>query len=370
VENRARKSFKPLSYSDAGVDIAAQDAAIESFKAAVERSHEAVEKSGAGRMLEGVGAFGAAFLPAIGGYADPVLVASTDGLGTKVLLHARFGTWELAGRDLVGTVLNDVLCSGARPLFLLDYIGWHGLAPAQLSAIVSGVASACADAGCALAGGELSEMRDVYKHGEFDLTGTGIGIVDRGRMLGASRVTEGSVILGLRSSGVHANGFTLVRKVVAGLPEEAWTAVSPEGSLAERLLRPTFCYASAMAALLGSPCGEGLQAAAHISGGGLVDNLPRVMPEGLGAVVDAQQVREAAGPIASLFDIIQTEAANAGLQISETEMHHVFNMGIGFALIAAPDLAFDVQAGLAAAGIPAGVIGTVCRSEVRFKWRQ
>src|SRR5205823_7982959 len=138
------------------------------------------------------------------------------------LLHARFGTWELAGRDLVGAVLNDVLCSGARPLFMLDYIGWHGLTPGELAAIVRGVAAGCAEAGCALVGGELAEMRDIYKAGDFDLTGTAVGLADRSALLGPDKVQTGSALLGLASSGVHANGFSLARRALADLSETDW----------------------------------------------------------------------------------------------------------------------------------------------------
>lgn len=358
----------PLSYADAGVDIAAQDSAIDAFKSAVAASHEQARLRGGGTVLAGVGAFGAAFLPALGNYRSPVLVSSTDGLGTKVLLHARFGTWELAGRDLVGTVVNDVICSGARPLFLLDYIGWSGLSPQQLAAIVGGVASACAEIGCALVGGELAEMRDIYKRGEFDLTGTVVGVVGHDRMLGAERVQAGSAILGLRSSGVHANGFSMVRRALEGLKEEDWTAGNAESSLATRLLQPTACYSNPLQALLESPIGPAVQAAAHISGGGIEGNLPRVLPGGLGAVVDKLELRHLAGPVAALFDIIRRHAAASGLEISESEMLRVFNMGAGFVLIVAPEAVGEAIALLQKQAVSARQIGSIRESAQALAW--
>lgn len=370
MDGGGRERARQLSYSEAGVDIEAQDRAIESFKAAVAASHEAARRGGAGSMLAGVGAFGAAFLPDLSRFKEPVLVSSTDGLGTKVLLHARFGTWELAGRDLVGTVINDVICSGARPLFMLDYIGWHGLSPAQLSEIVGGVARGCAEIGCALAGGELAEMRDIYKRGDFDLTGTAVGAVDRDRLLGPERVRPGSAIIGLRSSGIHANGFSLVRKALAGLSEEQWQGQGPAGSLAESLLRPTFCYANALRDVFESPHGPAVQAAAHISGGGLVDNLPRVVPQGLGVVLSKAKQKAAAGPVASLFDIIREHAAAAGLDISEAEMYRVFNMGTGFVIISDPEATQGITALLQHAGVAASQIGAVVTSDVTFAWAE
>jgi phosphoribosylformylglycinamidine cyclo-ligase len=351
-----------LTYGSAGVSIAAQDSAIEQFAADVAASHGAAERAGAGRVLAGVGAFGAAFAPDLAGLAEPVLVSSTDGLGTKTLLHAKFESWELAGRDLVGTVINDVLCSGARPLFMLDYIGWHGLSPAQLAAIVRGVALGCTEAGCALVGGELAEMRAIYSSGDFDLTGTAVGLADRSAMLGEVRVQNGSVLLGLASSGVHANGFSLVRKCFEGLSEEEWQAPldTPRGpeALAQALVAPTRCYAGALAGLRAA--GVELQAAAHISGGGLQDNLPRVIPHGLQA-----QVRRGSVPEQAVFATIQRRG-----QVSPDEMWHVFNMGCGFVLITDPAQAAHALPLLAAAGYPAFELGQVAAVPAgpRFAW--
>jgi phosphoribosylformylglycinamidine cyclo-ligase len=313
-------------------------------------------------VVAGVGAFGAVFAPQLAGLAEPVLVNSTDGLGTKTLLHARFGTWELAGEDLVGTVLNDVLCLGARPLYLLDYIGWHGLTPEQLAAIVRGVARGCSSAGCALIGGELAEMRAIYSAGDFDLTGTGVGLADRSALWGAERVQPGSVLLGLASSGVHANGFSLARRALEGLSEAQWQASveTPRGPepFWQALVAPTRCYAGALAALRGA--GIEVQAAAHISGGGLVDNLPRVIPGGLQA-----RASRSAVPPQAVFATIQQRG-----QVGRDEMWHVFNMGCGFVLIAAPEQAAAALPVLNNAGFPAFRLGSVeeAPDASRFAW--
>jgi phosphoribosylformylglycinamidine cyclo-ligase len=211
-------------------------------------------------------------------------------------------------------------------------------------------------------------MRDIYKRGDFDLTGTAVGVVERGGMLGAERVREGSAVIGLRSSGVHANGFSLVRRALADLPEAQWMEAGEGGSLAERLLAPTVCYANALRAVLESPLGQAVEAAAHISGGGLVDNLPRVLPEGLGAVLDRAKLRMLAGPVAGLFDIIREHAASAGLDISEAEMYRVFNMGTGFILITKPEATQGITAQLSHLGVAASQIGSVGASAAPIAW--
>lgn len=368
VDQERRSEGQPdggITYAKAGVSIAAQDDAIALFAPAVAVSQAIAEQAGAGKVLAGVGAFGAAFQPDLAGVAEPVLVSSTDGLGTKTMLHARFSSYELAGRDLVGTVVNDILCSGARPLFMLDYIGWHGLTPGQLAEIVSGVAAGCAEAGCALVGGELAEMRAIYQPGEFDLTGTAVGLADRSALLGSLRVAPGSTLIGLASSGVHANGFSLVRKAFESLDEASWVKLidTPRGMepLWQALLAPTRCYADAMAALRSA--GVQLQAAAHISGGGLQDNLPRIMPAGCCA-----RVQRSAIPAQGVFVIIQRRG-----QVSTDEMWHVFNMGCGFVLAVAPEQARRALETLAQADYPAFNLGQVVSAEPtapRFDWAE
>ncbi len=339
-----QKAGQPLTYQSAGVSIEAQDQAIAGFKRLVDATHA----NAPGKVLAGVGAFGAAFEPDLAGLKRPVLVSSTDGLGTKVLLHARFGMHEQAGRDLVGCVVNDVICSGAKPAFFLDYLGINRVEPAVVSQIVGGVAAACGEINCALIGGEIAEMRDVYKPGEYDLAGFAIGIADQERMLGAHLVQLGDAIIGLASSGVHCNGFSLVRRALARLTEEEWLVHNPRlgGNLRDALLAVTRCYANALAAVAGIP---GLHAAAHISGGGLVDNVPRVLPPACMAKLTRSAISTPA-----LFDIIREHG-----QIAEDEMWHVFNMGIGFILIAHPTTAPAIQAACQARGFDACLIGTV-----------
>lgn len=311
---------KPLDYQASGVSISAQDDAIAGFRRNVEATHGA-------EVLAGVGAFGAAFCPDISGMQAPVLVNSTDSLGTKTILHGRFNTWEQAGRDVVGCVVNDVICSGARPLYFLDYIALHKVVPAQIHSVVGmGIASACQEIGCALIGGEIAEMRDVYKPGDFDLVGFAVGLVDRPRMLDGSACRADSVLIGLPSNGVHCNGFSLVRAALRELPEADWTCHDERlgESLAASLMRPTICYSTAVQALHAAGL---LQAAAHISGGGLQDNVPRVVPEELMVQIDRSAV-----PVLPVFDIIQGHG-----NISVSEMWRVFNMGIGFVLVVAPE---------------------------------
>lgn len=343
---------QPIDYETSGVSIAAQDEAIAAFKALVEKTHGP-------EVLAGVGAFGAAFAPDLSGFTQPVFVSSTDGVGTKVRLHARFGTHAWAGRDLVCAVLNDVLCSGARPLFFLDYLACHKVVPAVERELVGAMARACGEIGCALIGGEIAEMGTTYHPGEYDLAGFGIGIVDRQRMLGAQRVEEGDVLIGLSSSGIHCNGFSLVRKVWEGLPDEKWLEPRPEleGNLRDVVLAPTRCYAREMAEL-----GQlfPLKAAAHISGGGLIDNLPRIIPEGLSARVARRSIS-----VPPVFSLLAREGP-----VAAEEMWHVFNMGIGFVLVASSKDAGEMLYRCREHCYNATVIGDVGRSESgrRFEW--
>jgi phosphoribosylformylglycinamidine cyclo-ligase len=343
--------MEPLTYKQSGVSIEAQDEAIAAFKAQVERTHGP-------QVLAGVGAFAAAVaLPA--GLSEPVLLSSTDGIGTKVRLHARFGTHDWAGRDLVAATLNDVVCSGARPLLFLDYIACHTVVPAVQRALVGGMAEACLTAGCALVGGEIAEMGDTYQPGEYDLAGFGVGLVDRPAMLGAQRVRAGDVLIGLASSGVHCNGFSLVRRVWEAQPDAWWFAPQAElgGCPRDVVLASTRCYAAAMAAQSGQ---DGLHAAAHISGGGLQDNLVRVIPPGLRARVSRSSI-----PTPPVFAIIQRCGP-----VDPAEMWQVFNMGVGFVLIAAPDAVDAVLASVSEQSFAAQVIGDIAPADsgARFEW--
>jgi len=343
---------KRLTYADSGVDISAQDEAIARFKAAVEATHGS-------EVVAGVGAFGAGFAPHLGGVGQPVLISSTDSLGTKTMLHGRFGTYEWAGRDVIGCVVNDVIVSGARPLFFLDYLALNKVEPDQVAELVGGVAAACGEINCALIGGEIAEMRDVYQPGDFDLVGFAVGMVDRDKMMGDGRVQSGDVLVGLESSGVHCNGFSLVRHALAGLSDDEWLTVNPQlgASLRDALLVPTRCYANIMAEISAE---IDIAAAAHISGGGLIDNLPRVLPKDLSARVDRNKIQ-----IPPVFDIIQRQG-----NVTQEEMWHVFNMGIGFVLVVRPGDVDTVLGRCRTEGLPASVIGDVAPMEEgkRFHW--
>jgi phosphoribosylformylglycinamidine cyclo-ligase len=342
----------PLTYEHAGVSIGAQDETIARFAPAVTATHGP-------EVLAGVGAFGAAYAPRLDGVTTPVLVSSTDSVGTKTLLHKRFDTYEWAGRDIVGCVVNDVIACGARPLFFLDYLGLHKTEPAPVSRIVSGIAEACGEIGCALIGGELAEMRDIYAAGDFDLAGFAVGLIDKDRMLGAHRVANGDVLVGLRSNGVHCNGFSLARRALSVLPDEQWPAANAElgEPLTHALLRPTRCYANEMSALLKR---FDIAAAAHISGGGLVDNVPRVIPDGSMARTNRSRIKP--HPV---FAIIQRQG-----RIAEEEMWHVFNMGIGFVIVVKPNTVGEVLSYCEEHDFGAQAIGEVdeSKSGTRFQW--
>ncbi len=344
---------KPLTYEATGVSIAAQDEAIARFRAAVEATHGP-------EVLAGVGAFGAAFAPQLDGFAQPVLVNSTDSLGTKTILHSRFRTWEWAGRDVVGCVVNDIIVSGARPLFFLDYLALNKVVPDEVAAIVSGVAAGCQEIDCALIGGEVAEMNDVYSPGDFDLVGFAVGLVDRDRMNGPQQVSAGDVLIGLSSTGVHCNGFSLARRALADMTDDEWLAVDPSlgTSLRDALLRPTRCYANEMMALTER---FSIAAAAHISGGGLIDNVPRVLPAELAARIDRNGIDRP-----PVFDIIQRRG-----RVTDDEMWHVFNMGVGFVVVAKSDEADQVMEFCKERQYGAAVIGDVARSDggSRFIWR-
>jgi phosphoribosylformylglycinamidine cyclo-ligase len=347
-------SEAPLTYESSGVSIAAQDQAIAAFKDAVTATHGP-------EVLAGVGAFGAAFAPRLAGLAEPVLISSADSLGSKGILHKRFGTLEWAGHDIVGCVVNDVIVTGARPLFFLDYLGLHKMEPGSVAAVVQGVAAACKEIGCALIGGELAEIGDVYRPGEFDLAGFAVGLVDRSKLLGNERVQPSDALISLASNGVHCNGITLARKALAGLAEEEWLTEAPEmgRSLKDTLLTPARCYANEVGAL----CDRfTVHAAAHISGGGLVDNIPRIIPPGQQAVVDRSSV-----DIPPVFAIIQ----RAG-HIPEEEMWHVFNMGVGLVLAVNPETASEVISYCEDLSCQARIIGKVVEATggPRFRWSE
>jgi len=332
-----------LTYADAGVSIAAQDEAI----ARLARHARSTFRP---EVLTDVGLFGAAFSAKFQGIEDPVLISSTDGVGTKLKYHYRFGTHRKAGVDLVATCINDIICAGAEPLFFLDYIACNRVEPAVIEELVAGMSEGCLISGCSLIGGEIAEMRDTYREGEYDLAGFGVGVVSRERMLPSSQVAEGDTIIGIPSSGLHCNGFSLARKVLDRLFEGAWSEVSGElGCSPEvEVTRPCRIYAAEAKALLESGFAKAM---AHISGGGLLDNLPRVMPKGLGAVIETGSL-----PKLAVFHIISESGP-----VEQREMFRTFNMGIGLAVVVESRLCARCIELLDSISPGARPIGRVCR---------
>jgi phosphoribosylformylglycinamidine cyclo-ligase len=296
--------------------------------------------------MSGLGGFGALFDLKAAGYADPILVAATDGVGTKLRIAIETGMVGTVGVDLVAMCVNDLVCQGAEPLFFLDYFATGALDVPSAARVVDGIAAGCLQAGCALVGGETAEMPGMYHGGDFDLAGFAVGAMERGGALPAG-VAEGDALLGLTSSGVHSNGFSLVRKV-AETAELGWDAPSPfgGGTLGEALLEPTRIYVRpALAALRAG----GLHGLAHVTGGGLTENLPRVLPDGLGAVIDLD-----AWELPAVFGWLR---ATAG--IADAEMVKTFNCGIGLVAVVEAARAEALAALLAVMGERVAVIGQV-----------
>lgn len=328
-----------LTYAQAGVDIDAGNALVDRIKPAA----KSTDRPG---VMSGLGGFGALFDLKAAGYADPVLVAATDGVGTKLRIAIDTGIVAGVGTDLVAMCVNDLVCQGAEPLFFLDYFATGKLDVAQAAAVVEGIAAGCKAAGCGLIGGETAEMPGMYHGGDFDLAGFAVGAMERGAHL-PQGVAEGDVLLGLASSGVHSNGYSLVRRIVerTGL---GWDAPAPfgRGTLGAALLEPTRLY---VRPVLEAMRAGGVHAAAHITGGGITENLPRVLPEGLGAIVDLDAWEPPA-----LFRWLAEEGG-----VSEAEMLKTFNCGIGMILVVARDRAQPLAARLRAAGETVREIGEV-----------
>lgn len=328
-----------MTYAGAGVDIDAGNALVERIKPAA----AATTRTG---VMEGLGGFGALFDPRAAGFDDPVLVAATDGVGTKLRIAIDTGELDGVGIDLVAMCVNDLVCQGAEPLFFLDYFATGKLSVDEAARVVTGIAEGCKRSGCALIGGETAEMPGMYGPGDFDLAGFAVGAMERGTALPRD-VAAGDVLLGLASDGVHSNGFSLVRKVAeqAGL---AWSDPAPfaEGPLGAALLVPTRLYVKPVLAAIRV---GGVHAAAHITGGGITENLPRVLPKGLGADIDLGAW--------SLPPVFGWMAETAGIEV--TEMLKTFNAGIGMILSVAADRADDLAALLAQQGETVHRLGTV-----------
>lgn len=338
-----------MDYRDAGVD-------VEAGRAFVDRIRDMVNSTHRPGVLGGIGGFGGLFqLPE--GYQTPVLVSGTDGVGTKLKVAHTLDQHTTVGIDLVAMCVNDVLTCGAEPLFFLDYLATGKLEPRQLGDVVSGIAAGCRQAGCALIGGETAEMPGFYGPGEYDLAGFCVGIVEKSAILDGSQVKPGDVAIGLASSGVHSNGYSLVRKIMAegdrsdrataGYDWEETPALLGGETLAEALLKPTTLYVKPV--LSARRQGLIIHGMAHITGGGLPENLPRCLGDRASV-----ELRPASWPVPAIFQWL----AEAG-QVPTVDMFNTFNMGIGFVVIVPPDQAEDAIAHFEAAGIAAQAIGQI-----------
>jgi phosphoribosylformylglycinamidine cyclo-ligase len=328
-------------YREAGVDIDRAARFVEALKPLA----EATARPG---VVGGLGGFGAAFDLRAAGFEDPVLVAATDGVGTKLKLAFALGRHATVGIDLVAMNVNDIVVQGAEPLFFLDYFASSRLDPATAKAVVEGIAQGCRLAGCALIGGETAEMPGFYGKGEYDLAGFAVGAAERGRLLDRDRVRPGDVLLGLASAGLHANGFSLVRMVVdqAGLDFRDPAPFDSAMELGEALLAPTRIYVAPALAVARAGVAGSL---AHITGGGLVDNVPRALPDGLAARIDA-----AAWPLPPVFAWLRDTGV-----LSPSDLARTFNCGIGMVAAVPADRAGDAEALMVAQGETVYRIGTV-----------
>ena len=326
-----------MTYRDAGVDIDAGNELVERIKPLVKRSFRP-------EVMGGLGGFGALF-DLSGKYREPVLVSGTDGVGTKLKLAQQLGRHDTIGIDLVAMCVNDVLVQGAEPLFFLDYFATGKLDVDTTVAVVGGIARGCELSGCALIGGETAEMPDMYGPGEYDLAGFCVAAVEKSRLLDGAKVRAGDVLIGIASSGPHSNGYSLVRRIYdrAGRPADLDVGGV---KLADALMAPTTLYVKPILELL---LAHDLHGMAHITGGGLTENIIRVIPDGLGLEIDAS-----AWTLPPVFDWLQREGA-----VENTEMWRTFNCGIGFVLVVAPDQLAAVQADLARLQLAHWQIGEV-----------
>jgi phosphoribosylformylglycinamidine cyclo-ligase len=329
---------KSLSYRDAGVDIDAGDALVERIKPFAKKTlREGV--------LGGIGGFGALFeVPKR--YREPVLVSGTDGVGTKLKLAFELQRHDTVGIDLVAMSVNDILVQGAEPLFFLDYFACGKLDVDTAASVVKGIAQGCEYAGCALIGGETAEMPGMYPEGEYDLAGFAVGVVEKSRIIDGSTIQAGDVVLGLPSSGAHSNGYSLIRKIIACTAPDLAAPLSDGKTLADAIMAPTRIYVKPLLALMQALPVKGM---AHITGGGLTENVPRVLPASVKAVLE-----QSAWQRPAVFDWLQS----AG-KVAESEMHRVFNCGIGMVIVLARENVQQALHLLHAAGERAVEIGRI-----------
>jgi len=333
-----------LTYRDAGVDIDAGNALVERLKPLVAKTRRP-------EVLAGLGGFGGLFALPPGRYEEPVLVSGTDGVGTKLKLAQNLGRHDTIGIDLVAMCVNDVLVAGAEPLFFLDYFACGRLDVDVAESVVGGIAEGCRQAGAARIGGETAEMPDMYPEGEYDLAGFCVGVAERSALIDGSAIREGDVLLGLPSSGPHSNGYSLIRRVLEIARDRDIDGVDA----AHRLLEPTRIYVRPILELMLTVNVRGM---AHITGGGLTENVPRVLPDGLHAEIDVNSWRQGA-----VFDWLAEQGG-----IAADEMRRTFNCGVGLVVVVAPDEAAAARSALAAAGVDAWTLGRIAAGggEVRY----
>ncbi len=328
------------SYKAAGVDVTAGYEAVELMKTHVARTKIP-------GVLSGLGGFGGLFQLDTAGYREPVLVSGTDGVGTKLRIAFLMDRHDTVGIDCVAMCANDIVCSGAKPLFFLDYIAVGKNVPARVADIVKGIAEGCVQAGCALVGGETAEMPGFYPPDEYDVAGFCVGVAEKAKLIDGSRVQAGDILIGLASSGVHSNGFSLVRKIFDVNAENLGQYI-PELSktLGEALLAPTRIYVKPLLALMEK---VSVHAVSHITGGGFYENIPRMLHDGVEAMV-----HKAAVPVPPIFTLLQKQG-----QIPEHDMYNTFNMGVGLCIAVAAEDADQAVAVLRAAGETAYIMGEV-----------
>ncbi|MCD7881290.1 MAG: phosphoribosylformylglycinamidine cyclo-ligase [Clostridiales bacterium] len=342
--NPNSNSSQSASYAAAGVDVTAGYEAVSRIK-------PLVASTVVPGVLGGIGDFGGMFEPQMQGMSRPVLVSGTDGVGTKLKLAFLMDKHDTVGIDCVAMCVNDIVCSGALPMFFLDYIACGKNQPARIEAIVSGIADGCRRAGCALIGGETAEMPGFYPEDEYDLAGFSVGLVDYDKRITSDRMEEGDILLGLGSSGVHSNGYSLVRKVldINNTYDRYYGELGC--TLGEELLKPTRIYVQAIRCLM--ECGIDIHGVSHITGGGLYENVPRMMPQGLTARINVNSI-----PQMPIFSIIQ-QAGN----IPAHDMYNTFNMGVGMVLAVPRDHAGEAMNLLVQNGERVSVIGHGCKGE-------
>ncbi|PIE44750.1 MAG: phosphoribosylformylglycinamidine cyclo-ligase [Gammaproteobacteria bacterium] len=329
-----------ITYKDSGVDKAEGYRLVEKAKTAAQATHS-------DRVLGGIGSFAALY--DIGGYQNPVLVSGTDGVGTKLEVAFKQNRYDSVGIDCVAMCVNDILCHGAQPLFFLDYIGCGKLDAGQAADLVAGVAEGCRQAKCSLVGGETAEMPGFYKVGDYDIAGFAVGIVEKAAIINGNNITAGDTIIGLASSGVHSNGFSLVRKLFPDLSQ-----MLDGKRVGEILLTPTKIYVAAVQQVINNHP-KAIKGMAHITGGGLLENLPRTLPAGIGA-----DIAVAAIPKQNIFAAIEAKG------VAPKEMWGTFNMGVGFCLIVDSRQSEDVLQTLAAAGETAFILGQTVTTDTEI----